>query len=47
MFRRRFPLLPEKATDSGVLVTRVNFATFTATFSPDTPFGLAGEIDLP
>ncbi|SER37821.1 hypothetical protein SAMN05444745_1562 [Arthrobacter sp. OV608] len=47
MFRRRFTLLPEKATDSGILATRVNFATFTATFSPDTPFSPAREIDLP
>lgn len=47
MFRRRFTLLPEKATDSDILVTRVNFVTFTAAFSLNTPFGLAREIDLP
>lgn len=47
MFRRRFTLPPKKATDSGIPVTRVNFATFTAPFSPNTPFGLAREIDLP
>lgn len=46
MFRRRFPLVPEKATDSGILVPRINFTTFIGTLSPDTPFGLAREIDL-
>lgn len=47
MFRRRFPLLPEKATDCGILVTRVNFTPFTATLSLDTLLGLNREVDLP
>lgn len=47
MFRRRFLLLLEKGTDSCILVNRVNFTTFTVTLSPDTPFGLTRENDLP
>jgi hypothetical protein len=39
-------LLREKAARCGILVTRVNFTTFTVTLSPDIAFGLTREIDL-
>lgn len=39
-------LLRKKATCCGILVTRVNFTTFTVTASPDTKFGITREIDL-
>lgn len=39
-------LLREKATDCGILVTRVDFATFTIALSPDIPFGFTRELDL-
>lgn len=39
-------LLRERATDRGILVTRVDFTKFTITLSPDIPFGLTREMDL-
>lgn len=39
-------LLREKATDCGILVTRMDFTTFTIVLSPDIPFGLTRELDL-
>lgn len=35
-----------KATACGILVTRIDFSTFTVALSPDIPFGLTREIDL-
>lgn len=39
-------LLREKATGCGILVTRVDFTTFTISLSPDIAYGLTWEIDL-
>lgn len=39
-------LLRERATDWGILVTRVDFTKFTIALSPDVPFGLTREMDL-
>lgn len=39
-------ILREKATSWGLLVTRVDFATFTVALSPDIPFGFTRELDL-
>jgi hypothetical protein len=39
-------LLRREATDCGILVTRVDHATFEFALSPDVPFGLTREIDL-
>lgn len=39
-------LLHEKATDCGILVTRIDLTTFTIALSPDIPFGLTRELDL-
>ena len=39
-------LLCKEATDCGILVTRVNFTTFTVAISPDVVFGLTKEADL-
>lgn len=39
-------LLRKKATDCGILVTRVDFTTFTVALSPDIEFGLTREIDF-
>jgi hypothetical protein len=39
-------LLKNKATDCGILVTRHDFRTFTATLSPDVEYGLTREFDL-
>jgi hypothetical protein len=39
-------LLREKATDCGILVTRMDFTTFTIALSPDIPFGFTQELDL-
>lgn len=39
-------LLREKATGWGILVTRVDFTTFTVALNPDVSFGLTREIDL-
>lgn len=45
------PILPtsilrERATDWSILVTRVDFTTFTIALSPDIPFGFTRELDL-
>lgn len=39
-------LLRKKATRCGILVTRVDFTTYTVTISPNTPFGVTTELDL-
>ena len=39
-------LLREKATDCGILVTRLDFTTFTIAFSPEVAFGTTRENDL-
>lgn len=39
-------LLRETATDCGILVTRVNFTTFTIALSPNIHFGHIREVDL-
>ncbi|WP_028272369.1 hypothetical protein [Arthrobacter sp. UNC362MFTsu5.1] len=39
-------LLRREATDCGILVTRVDFATFTVAISPGVAFGLTQEADL-
>ena len=39
-------LLREKANGCGILVTRVDFTTFTVALSLDIPFGLIREVDL-
>jgi hypothetical protein len=41
-----YALLRREATDSGILVRRVNHTTFEFALSPDVPFGLTREIDL-
>lgn len=39
-------LLRREATEYGILVTRVDHATFEVALNPDVPFGLTREIDL-
>jgi hypothetical protein len=39
-------LLRKEATDCGILVTRVEFTTFTVAISPGVAFGLIKEADL-
>ena len=39
-------VLREKATSRGLLVTRVDFTTYTVALSPDIPFGFTRELDL-
>lgn len=39
-------ILREKATSWGLLVTRVDFTTYTVALSPDIPFGFTRELDL-
>ena len=39
-------VLREKTTNSGLLVTRVDFTTYTVALSPDIPFGFTQELDL-
>lgn len=39
-------LLQDKATHCGILVTRHNFATYTAALSLDVEYGLIQELDL-
>lgn len=39
-------VLREKATGCGLLVTRVDFSTYTVALSPDIPFGFTRELDL-
>ncbi|WP_164200635.1 hypothetical protein [[Micrococcus luteus] ATCC 49442] len=39
-------VLREKATSSGLLVTRVDFTTYTVALHPDIPFGFTQELDL-
>lgn len=39
-------VLRENATDCGLLVTRVDFSTYTVALSPDIPFGFTKELDL-
>ncbi|MGX1163634.1 hypothetical protein FBY31_4568 [Arthrobacter sp. SLBN-100] len=39
-------LLREKATDCGILVTRMDFTTFSIALTPDIPFGFTMERDL-
>lgn len=39
-------LLREKAVACGILVTRVDFTTYTIALSPEITFGTTGEIDL-
>lgn len=38
--------LRESSSDWGILVTRVDFTTFTVALSPDIPFGFTRELDL-
>ncbi|MGO4238591.1 hypothetical protein [Pseudarthrobacter sp. YAF2] len=39
-------ILREKATSDGLLVTRVDFTTYTVALSSDIPFGFTRELDL-
>ncbi|GAA5201823.1 hypothetical protein GCM10023346_47140 [Arthrobacter gyeryongensis] len=39
-------LLRSEAAACGILVTRVDHATFELVLSPDVPFGLTHELDL-
>jgi hypothetical protein len=39
-------LLQAKTSSWGILVTRVDFTTFTIALSPDIPFGVTMEMDL-
>jgi hypothetical protein len=39
-------LLREEATGCGILITRVDFTTFTVALSPNIAFGLTQEVDL-
>lgn len=39
-------VLREQDTSWGLLVTRVDFTTFTVAVSPDVPFGFTRELDL-
>jgi len=39
-------VLREKATSWGILVTRVDFTTYTVALSPNIPFGFTRELDL-
>jgi hypothetical protein len=39
-------LLRSEAKECGILVTRVDHATFEVALSPDVPFGLTHELDL-
>lgn len=39
-------VLRQKATRWGLLVTRVDFTTYTVALSPDIPFGFTRELDL-
>ncbi|WP_026547890.1 hypothetical protein [Paenarthrobacter nicotinovorans] len=39
-------VLREKATPWGLLVTRVDFATYTVALSPEIPLGVTRELDL-
>lgn len=39
-------LLKNKANDCGILITRHNSKTFTATLSPDVAYGVIQELDL-
>ncbi|BCW45017.1 MULTISPECIES: hypothetical protein [unclassified Arthrobacter] len=39
-------LLRGKATNCGILVTRVDYNTFEITLSPDVAFGTTRELDL-
>lgn len=39
-------VLREKATSSGLLITRVDFTTYTVALHPDIPFGSTQELDL-
>ena len=39
-------VLRGKATSWGLLVTRVDFTTYTVTLCPDVPFGFTRELDL-
>lgn len=41
-----YALLRREATDCGILVTRVDHATFEFELSPSVPFGLTRELDL-
>ncbi|MGO4188609.1 hypothetical protein [Pseudarthrobacter sp. TAF60_1] len=43
---RTCALLRKKATDCGILVTRVDHFTFEIALSPGVAFGLTHEIDL-
>ena len=43
---RASSLLREKAIGCGILVTRVDFTTFTIVLSPEVAFGTTREIDL-
>lgn len=39
-------LLREKAVGSGILVTRVDYTTFTLALSPEVAYGQTREVDL-
>lgn len=43
---RASSILREKDTSWGLLVTRVDFTTYTVALSPDIPFGFIRELDL-
>ncbi|MGO4470795.1 hypothetical protein AB4Y95_02520 [Arthrobacter sp. M-10] len=43
---RTSDLLRRDASDCGILVTRVDHATFEVALSSDVPFGLTLELDL-
>jgi hypothetical protein len=39
-------LLREKATGYGILLTRIDYTTFTITLSPEVAYGQTREVDL-
>lgn len=39
-------LLREKSTGYGILVTRIDYKTFTITLSPEVAYGQTREVDL-
>lgn len=43
---RATSLLREKATGYGILVTRVDYTTFTIALSPEVAYGQTREVDL-
>ena len=39
-------ILRHRATDSGILITRHSFRTFTVSLSPNVEYGMIQELDL-